>query len=70
MARRKMLHLNAVMPPGLPSGLASFVEHVIPIVQRRGLVHTEYEGETLREDRGLARLGNANLEKRPLEGAA
>jgi FMN-dependent oxidoreductase (nitrilotriacetate monooxygenase family) len=43
-----------IMPPVLPSGLESFVDHVVPILQRRGLFHTEYAGETLREHYGLA----------------
>ena len=58
-----------VMPPVLPSGLSNFVEHVVPILQRRGLFRTEYEGRTLREHYGLARPSNRNV-SRPLEGAA
>ncbi|WP_127529281.1 LLM class flavin-dependent oxidoreductase [Paenibacillus kobensis] len=42
-----------IMPPILPSGLEQFVEHVIPILQRRGLFRTEYEGHTLRDNLGL-----------------
>jgi hypothetical protein len=38
----------------LPSGLESFVDHVVPILQRRGLFRTEYGGATLREHYGLA----------------
>jgi hypothetical protein len=44
-----------VMPAVLPAGLAAFVEHVIPILQRRGLFRTEYAGATLREHYGLPR---------------
>jgi len=58
-----------VMPPVLPSGLTAFVDHVVPILQRRGLFRTEYEGKTLRDNYGLARPPNRNLERR-LEGAA
>ena len=47
-----------VMPPYLPGGLDDFVEHVIPILQRRGLFRTEYEGHTLRENLGLPRPSN------------
>ena len=43
------------MPAVLPSGLELFAEHVVPILQRRGLFRTEYEGTTLREHYGLAR---------------
>jgi FMN-dependent oxidoreductase (nitrilotriacetate monooxygenase family) len=58
-----------VMPPVLPSGLTAFVDHVVPILQRRGLFRTEYEGKTLRDNYGLSRPPNRNLERR-LEGAA
>ncbi|WKN48325.1 LLM class flavin-dependent oxidoreductase [Nocardioides sp. Arc9.136] len=42
-----------VMPPVLPAGLEAFVDHVVPILQRRGLFRTEYAGSTLREHYGL-----------------
>lgn len=38
-----------VMPAVLPSGLETFVEHVVPILQQRGLFRREYEGTTLRD---------------------
>ncbi len=41
--------------PFLPGSLDSFVELVVPELQRRGLFRTEYEGATLREHLGLAR---------------
>ncbi|GAA3140588.1 LLM class flavin-dependent oxidoreductase [Planomonospora alba] len=44
-----------VMPPLLPSGLEDFVDHVVPVLQARGLFRTEYEGRTLRENYGLVR---------------
>lgn len=44
-----------IMPAVLPSGLVAFVDHVVPILQRRGLFRTEYTGTTLREHYGLAR---------------
>lgn len=47
-----------IMPPVLPSGLAAFVDHVVPILQRRGLFRTEYTGTTLREHYGLPRPAN------------
>jgi alkanesulfonate monooxygenase len=47
-----------VMFPYLPAGLDEFVELVVPELQRRGLFRTEYEGETLRENLGLARPAN------------
>ncbi|ROS75442.1 LLM class flavin-dependent oxidoreductase [Cellulomonas sp. PhB143] len=42
-----------VMPPLLPSGFEVFADEVVPILQRRGLFRTEYEGSTLREHLGL-----------------
>ncbi|MFI6481059.1 LLM class flavin-dependent oxidoreductase [Nonomuraea sp. NPDC050663] len=49
-----------IMPPVLPSGLEVFVDQVVPILQRRGLFRTEYEGTTLRDHYGLARPANRN----------
>ncbi|MGP3926877.1 LLM class flavin-dependent oxidoreductase [Streptomyces sp. 8N616] len=47
-----------IMPPHLPGGLEDFVDHVVPILQRRGLFRTEYTGSTLREHYGLPRPAN------------
>lgn len=41
-----------------PSGLELFVEHVTPLLRRRGLFRSEYSGSTLREHLGLARPRN------------
>src|SRR5690625_3327526 len=46
-----------LMPPSLPHSLTDFIEQVIPILQKRGLFRTEYQGRTLREHFGLARPG-------------
>ena len=43
------------MPPVLPSGLDTFVDHVIPILRARGLFRRRYSGRTLRDHYGLAR---------------
>jgi FMN-dependent oxidoreductase (nitrilotriacetate monooxygenase family) len=43
------------MPPSIPTQMEVFVDHVIPILQRRGLFREEYEGATLRENLGLPR---------------
>lgn len=59
-----------VMPPVLPSGLEAFVEHVVPILQRRGLFRTEYEGTTLRDHYGLPRPHNRNELAEPLRASA
>ncbi|MGO9957677.1 MAG: LLM class flavin-dependent oxidoreductase [Solirubrobacteraceae bacterium] len=44
-----------VMPPQLPHSFDAFAEHVVPILQDRGLFRTEYTGTTLREHYGLQR---------------
>ncbi|HET6742574.1 MAG TPA: NtaA/DmoA family FMN-dependent monooxygenase, partial [Kribbella sp.] len=51
-----------VMPPVLPSGLATFVDEVIPILQARGLFRTEYTGATLRDHYGLPRPSGRTAE--------
>ncbi|ALM86052.1 LLM class flavin-dependent oxidoreductase [Bordetella sp. N] len=38
-----------------PSGLAAVVEHVVPLLQRRGIFRRDYEGSTLREHFDLPR---------------
>jgi FMN-dependent oxidoreductase (nitrilotriacetate monooxygenase family) len=50
-----------LMPDALPSGLQDFVDGVVPILQKRGIFRTDYEGATLREHLGLARPDNAQL---------
>ena len=44
-----------LMPAALPSGLEDFVDHVVPLLQRRGVFRTEYSGTTLRDHLGLVR---------------
>ena len=44
-----------VMPPWLHGGFDVFVDEVVPILRRRGLFRTEYDGRTLREHYGLPR---------------
>ena len=48
-----------IMPPVLPSGLETFVDQVVPILQDRGLFRREYSGRTLREHFGLAKPVNS-----------
>jgi FMN-dependent oxidoreductase (nitrilotriacetate monooxygenase family) len=48
-----------VMPPVLPTMLDVFVTEVIPLLQKRGLFRTEYEGDTLRDHYGLDRPAGA-----------
>jgi len=45
----------SLTPATAPEGLESFVELVVPELQRRGLFRTDYEGTTLRDSLGLAR---------------
>jgi N-acetyl-S-(2-succino)cysteine monooxygenase len=52
-----------IMPPILPTALTDFVDQVVPILQRRGLFRTEYEGRTLRENLGLKRPANSFAER-------
>lgn len=42
-----------LIPYLIPGQLALFTEHVVPILQQRGLFRGEYEGSTLREHVGL-----------------
>jgi hypothetical protein len=49
----------SLSPKYQPGVLEDFVDQVIPILQKRGLFRTEYEGDTLRENLGLARPENA-----------
>jgi FMN-dependent oxidoreductase (nitrilotriacetate monooxygenase family) len=44
-----------IMPAVLPSGLEAFADHVVPILQQRGLFRTDYTGTTLREHYNLPR---------------
>jgi alkanesulfonate monooxygenase SsuD/methylene tetrahydromethanopterin reductase-like flavin-dependent oxidoreductase (luciferase family) len=44
-----------VMPPVLPAMLEVFVAEVVPLLRKRGLFRSEYEGTTLRETYGLTR---------------
>jgi FMN-dependent oxidoreductase (nitrilotriacetate monooxygenase family) len=53
-----------LMPDALPDGLRDFVDGVVPILQKRGIFRTDYEGSTLREHLGLARPDNAQLWKK------
>lgn len=47
-----------IMPAVLPSGLALFADHVVPILRHRGLFRTSYDGATLRDHYGLPRPAN------------
>jgi FMN-dependent oxidoreductase (nitrilotriacetate monooxygenase family) len=59
-----------VMAPVLPSGLQLFVEHVLPILRKRGLFRSEYTGKTLREHYGLEHPENTHTLQRAQAGQA
>jgi FMN-dependent oxidoreductase (nitrilotriacetate monooxygenase family) len=42
----------------LPDGLTDFIDHVVPILQERGVFRTEYEADTLRGNLGLPKPQN------------
>ena len=44
--------------PDAPDAIDTFVEHVIPLLQHRGLLRHGYSGSTLREHLGLPRPNN------------
>jgi N-acetyl-S-(2-succino)cysteine monooxygenase len=44
-----------LMPNVLPGQLTAFVDHVVPILQKRDMARTEYAGTTLRDHAGLPR---------------
>jgi FMN-dependent oxidoreductase (nitrilotriacetate monooxygenase family) len=52
-----------IMPAVLPSGLEAFVDHVVPLLQQRGLFRREYAGSTLREHYGLPVPGGSELQQ-------
>lgn len=51
-----------IVAPYLPGGLESFVDLVVPELQKRGLFRREYEGSTLRDSLGLPHVPNARFE--------
>jgi FMN-dependent oxidoreductase (nitrilotriacetate monooxygenase family) len=59
-----------IMPAALPSGLDAFVDHVVPLLRRRGLFRTDYEGVTLRDHLGLARPADHATRAEPVGAPA
>jgi alkanesulfonate monooxygenase SsuD/methylene tetrahydromethanopterin reductase-like flavin-dependent oxidoreductase (luciferase family) len=45
-----------ILPPYFPGAFADFVDLVVPELQRRGLYRRDYDGTTLRDHFGLARV--------------
>ncbi|OLS64314.1 LLM class flavin-dependent oxidoreductase [Pseudomonas putida] len=54
----------------LPDGLQRFTELVVPVLQARGLLRRDYEGQTLRDNFGLAVPDNRNTLRRTQEAVA
>ena len=40
----------SLAPTASPGSIEDFVDHVVPLLQRRGICRTVYEGETFREN--------------------
>ncbi|QFZ24337.1 LLM class flavin-dependent oxidoreductase [Saccharothrix syringae] len=57
-----------VMPDVTFDGLPAFVDHVVPILQRRGIFRTDYRGRTLREHHGLPLPASAARRSRDAVG--
>ena len=57
-----------IMPPWFPGAFDDFVDHVVPILQRRGLFRTEYSGHTLRDHLGLPRPPHPTAKTREATG--
>jgi FMN-dependent oxidoreductase (nitrilotriacetate monooxygenase family) len=47
-----------LMPPTLPGSFETFVDEVVPLLQRRGIFREDYSGSTLREHYGLRQPRN------------
>jgi alkanesulfonate monooxygenase SsuD/methylene tetrahydromethanopterin reductase-like flavin-dependent oxidoreductase (luciferase family) len=47
-----------ILPPYFPGAFADFVDLVVPELQRRGLFRHDYQGRTLRDHLGLARVSD------------
>lgn len=52
-----------IIPPWLHAPLDAFTQQVVPILQKRGLFRTEYNGSTLREHLGLPRPQHPSASK-------
>jgi FMN-dependent oxidoreductase (nitrilotriacetate monooxygenase family) len=59
-----------LMPDVLPEGLETFVDHVVPLLRRKGIFRHEYQGRTLRDHFGLARPGDVQTRPRLIAPAA
>jgi len=55
----------SLSPNYLPGGLEDFVDQVVPILQKRGLFRTDYQGATLRDNLGIPRPAHARMGDEP-----
>jgi FMN-dependent oxidoreductase (nitrilotriacetate monooxygenase family) len=53
-----------------PSGIEAFVEHVVPILRKRGSYRHEYTGTTLRDHLGLQRPGTPRVRRQAAVASA
>ncbi len=53
-----------VMSDVYPSGLEAFVDHVVPVLQKRGIYRREYRGATLRDHYGAPAPENIFTQRR------
>ncbi|CAI6053259.1 LLM class flavin-dependent oxidoreductase [Cohnella sp. JJ-181] len=53
-----------IIHSAFPSGLNDFVEHVVPLLQERGIYRTEYEADTLRGNLGVPIPANRHTQAR------
>lgn len=58
----------SLAPNYLPGALEDFVDQVVPILQKRGVFRSDYEGATLRENLGLPRPQNVFVANPALGG--
>ena len=57
-----------ILGNGTPAaGIPNFIEMVVPVLKKRGLFRTEYEGSTLREHLGLPVPENVHCARHPAE---
>ena len=58
-----------ILPPYFPGAFADFVDLVVPELQRRGLFRRDYQGTTLRDHFGLARIAAPAARQQAVGGA-
>jgi FMN-dependent oxidoreductase (nitrilotriacetate monooxygenase family) len=59
-----------LQPPVVPDQLELFVEHVVPLLQKRGIFRHEYSGSTLRDHLGLTPPVNRHTAARTTAAAS